>query len=105
MLNKFNSQYHCTFALNPKEAHTPAIREAVMAALPGYLDHPLCPALGEVGYDVIDDIEEQVILEQLEMAKVRKLPVLAIRPYICLLTRLTSSTSFEYQTSHGNPLE
>ena len=56
---KAGIKYHCTFALNPKEAHTPAIREAVMAALPKYLEHPLCCALGEVGYDVIDKVEEE----------------------------------------------
>jgi len=79
---KAGINYHCTFALNPKEAHTPAIREAVMAALPKYLEHPLCPALGEVGYDVIDDIEEQVVLEQLELAKKMKLPVLVHTPHV-----------------------
>ena len=46
---KAGIKYHCTFALNPKEAHTPAIRERVLAELPKYLAHPLCPALGEVG--------------------------------------------------------
>jgi len=74
--------YHCTFALNPKEGHTPAIREAVMAALPKYLDHPLCCALGEVGYDEIDEIEEQLVLEQLELAKQKKLPVLVHTPHV-----------------------
>ena len=79
---KAGIKYHCTFALNPKEAHTPAIREAVMAALPQYLEHPLCCALGEIGYDVIDDIEEQVFLEQLELAKKMKLPVLVHTPHV-----------------------
>ena len=79
---KAGINYHCTFALNPKEAHTPAIRERVMAELPKYLEHPLCCALGEVGYDVIDTIEEEVILEQLELAKKMKLPVLVHTPHV-----------------------
>jgi len=79
---KAGIQYHCTFALNPKEAHTPAIRERVMAELPRYLDHPMCPALGEVGYDVIDKIEEEVVLEQLELAKQKHLPVLVHTPHV-----------------------
>ncbi len=79
---KAGINYHCTFALNPKEAHTPAIREAVMAELPKYLAHPLCCALGEVGYDVLDDIEEQVVLEQLELAKTMNLPVLVHTPHV-----------------------
>lgn len=79
---KAGIQYHCTFALNPKEAHTPAIRERVMAELPRYLADPLCCALGEVGYDSIDDIEEQVVLEQLEMAKKLGLPVLVHTPHV-----------------------
>ncbi|MCB9896506.1 MAG: TatD family hydrolase [Planctomycetes bacterium] len=74
--------YHCTFALNPKEAHTQAIRERVLAELPRYLEHPLCCALGEVGYDSIDDVEEQVVLAQLEMAKQRGLPVLVHTPHV-----------------------
>lgn len=79
---KAGIQYHCTFALNPKEAHTPAIREAVLAELPKYLAHPLCPALGEVGYDSIDELEEQVVLQQLELAKRLKLPVLVHTPHV-----------------------
>lgn len=79
---KAGIQYHCTFALNPKEGHNPAIREAVMAALPEYLDHPLCCALGEVGYDVIDEVEEQLVLEQLELAKQKNLPVLVHTPHV-----------------------
>jgi len=79
---KAGIQYHCTFALNPKEAHTPAIREAVMEALPRYLEHPLCCALGEIGYDAIDDVEEQVVLEQLELAKKLELPVLVHTPHV-----------------------
>ncbi len=79
---KAGIQYHCTFALNPKEAHTPAVREGVMAALPEYLANPMCCALGEVGYDVIDDLEEQVVLEQLEMAKQMNLPVLVHTPHV-----------------------
>ena len=79
---KAGIQYHCTFALNPKEGHNPSIREAVMEALPRYLEHPLCCALGEVGYDSIDDIEEQLVLEQLELAKRLKLPVLVHTPHV-----------------------
>jgi len=79
---KAGIKYHCTFALNPKEAHTPAIRERVLAELPKYLAHPLCPALGEVGYDKIDKIEEEVVLRQLELAKKLKLPVLVHTPHV-----------------------
>ena len=79
---KAGIKYHCTFALNPKEAHTPAIRERVLAELPKYLAHPLCPALGEVGYDKIDKIEEEVVLQQLELAKKMKLPVLVHTPHV-----------------------
>jgi predicted metal-dependent TIM-barrel fold hydrolase len=53
-----------------------------LAELPKYLAHPLCPALGEVGYDLIDDIEEQVVLQQLELAKRLKLPVLVHTPHV-----------------------
>lgn len=74
--------YHCTFALNPKEAHTPAIREAVLDALPRYVDDPMCVAFGEIGYDAIDAIEEQVVLHQLEMAKQRSMPVLVHTPHV-----------------------
>jgi len=74
--------YHCTFALNPKEAHTPAIRERVLAELPGYLAHPLCCAMGEVGYDSIDALEEEVLLQQLELARRLKLPVLVHTPHV-----------------------
>ncbi len=80
--SKAGIRYHCTFALNPKEAHTPAIREAVLAELPRYLAHPLCPALGEVGYDLIDPIEEQVVLHQLELAKRMGMPVLVHTPHV-----------------------
>jgi predicted metal-dependent TIM-barrel fold hydrolase len=46
-----------------------------------YLDHERCVALGEIGYNNINDEEEYAFVKQLRMAKERNMPVLIHLPH------------------------
>jgi predicted metal-dependent TIM-barrel fold hydrolase len=73
-----------TFALNPREANDARLRKEVIAELPRYLDgekYPRCVAVGEIGFDLINDVEEEALRAQLDLARQFKLPVLIHTPH------------------------
>jgi predicted metal-dependent TIM-barrel fold hydrolase len=73
--------HYVTLALNPKEANDPRVADGVIEALPKYLKHPRCVAVGEVGFDSITPAEERAVRAQVELAKAHKLPVMVHTPH------------------------
>jgi uncharacterized protein len=78
---QFGIDHYVTFALNPRESNDPVLRKEVLAELPRYLDYPRCVAVGEIGFDKINDAEEESLRAQLKMARERRLPVLIHTPH------------------------
>lgn len=70
-----------TIALNPKEANDPRVANGVLEALPKYLKHPRCLAVGEVGFDAISPAEERALRRQVELAREHALPVMVHTPH------------------------
>lgn len=73
--------HYVTIALNPKEANDPRVADGVLEALPKYLQHPRCVAVGEVGFDSITKAEETAVRRQVEMAAKLNLPVMVHTPH------------------------
>jgi predicted metal-dependent TIM-barrel fold hydrolase len=76
--------HYVTFALNPRESNDARLRKEVLAELPRYLDgekYPRCVAVGEIGFDKINDAEEESLRAQLDLARQFKLPVLIHTPH------------------------
>lgn len=73
--------HYVTLALNPKEANDPRVAEGVLEALPKYLKHPRCLAVGETGFDSITPAEEKAMRAQVEMAAKFNLPVMVHTPH------------------------
>ncbi len=65
---RYGIDQHVALALNPRESNDDRLREEVIAALPDYLRHKNCVALGEIGFDEITPQEEESIRRQLELA-------------------------------------
>jgi hypothetical protein len=79
---QYGIEHWCTIAMNPKEANDEKLAAEVLQAMLPFLDHPTCVGVGEIGYDRITKAEETCILEQLEIARKRNLPVLIHTPHV-----------------------
>lgn len=78
---KYGIAHFAAVAMNPKEANHVDLAREVVNALPKFLSHPRCVALGEVGFDRLTDAEEEVMKMQLRLAKDAHLPVQVHLPH------------------------
>ncbi len=79
--SQFGIRHYCTLALNPKEANSPGVAQAVIDLLPSYLGKDGVVAVGEIGFDDQTPAEEHFFSVQLELAKRFDLPVLVHTPH------------------------
>lgn len=77
----FGIEHYAAISLNPREANDAELRAEVLPELERYLEHPRCVAVGEVGFDLLTDAEEEALRFQLELARQRGLPVLIHTPH------------------------
>jgi predicted metal-dependent TIM-barrel fold hydrolase len=78
---QFGIAHYCTMGLNPKEANDARVADAVLEALPRFLQKDGVVAVGEIGFDDITKAEEKAFLTQLELAKNLRLPALIHTPH------------------------
>ncbi len=79
--SQFGIRHLCTLALNPKEANNASIARGVLELLPLYLEKDGVVAVGEIGFDDMTPIEDQLFGEQLELAMKHGLPALIHTPH------------------------
>lgn len=79
---RFGIDHFAAIGYNPKEASDTRLVKEVLAGIGAYLDHERCVALGETGFDKINDAEEYALLRQLEIARERALPVIVHLPHV-----------------------
>ena len=77
---QYGIRHHATIALNPKEANDPRCR-GVLDLLPRYLEKDGVVAVGEIGYDAMTPVEDEVFAAQLELAIRHELPALVHTPH------------------------
>jgi predicted metal-dependent TIM-barrel fold hydrolase len=65
---RYGIDQRVALALNPRESNDDRLREEVVAALPEFLRHENCVAVGEIGFDEITPKEEASLRRQLEIA-------------------------------------
>ncbi|MFB0840580.1 TatD family hydrolase [Paenibacillus oleatilyticus] len=68
-------------AMNPKEANNLELAHRVIDGLQEYYRHERCLAVGEVGFDLITDAEEEIMRRQLLMAKEMNMLVMVHTPH------------------------
>ncbi len=73
---EYGIQHFCCIGLNPKECQDKAVVDEVIEGMARWLDGPTCVAVGEIGFDQTDKVEEEVFIRQLLLAEERKMPVL-----------------------------
>ncbi len=79
--SQYGIHHFCAIGLNPKEANDDRVNEAVLAALPRYLEKDGVLAVGEIGYDDMTAREEKFFAAQLELARTHGLPALIHTPH------------------------
>ena len=78
---RFGVDHHAAVGYNPKEAENTPLVDEVLAGMDEYLDHERCVALGEIGFNNINDAEEYAFRRQLEIAKARGMLVIIHLPH------------------------
>ena len=73
---RFGLDHFAAVSYNPKEAENTPLVDEVLAGMGEYLDHPRCVALGEIGFNNINDAEEYAFRRQLEIAAAREMLVI-----------------------------
>jgi predicted metal-dependent TIM-barrel fold hydrolase len=79
--SQFGIRHFCTIGMNPKEANDRALSEDVLALMPRYLEKDGVVAVGEIGYDDVTPVEEEMFSRQIELAAQYSLPVLIHTPH------------------------
>lgn len=79
--SQFGIRHFCTLGLDPKEANYPNLADGVIGLLRRYLAKDGVLAVGEIGFDEINPLEERYFAEQLELAKQFDLPALVHTPH------------------------
>lgn len=64
----FGIEHFTAISVNPKESTTRPLALEALEAMKKYLDRERVVAVGEIGYNLINDLEEEVFVKQLDIA-------------------------------------
>ncbi len=78
---QYGIEHFTTIGVNPREANNDALSREVLERMPEWFAHPKVVAVGELGFDLINDQEEKILRIQLEMAFDAGLPVMIHTPH------------------------
>ncbi len=77
---KYGIKHYTMLSLNPKEARN-EIAFDVLDTMEKYLDEKTVVGIGEIGFDLITDQEEEIFRRQLRMGNNRKMPICIHSPH------------------------
>jgi len=78
---KYGIHHFSLVGVNAKEARHTKIAFAVIERLEDFLQHPNCLGVGEIGYDLITEDEEEVLRRQIRIAEKNNLLVILHSPH------------------------
>ncbi len=78
---QYGIRHYATIGVNPREANDSDLAHETLERMPEWFARPTVVAVGELGFDMITDAEEEVLRRQLEMAFEAKLPVMIHTPH------------------------
>ncbi len=65
---EFGIEHFVCISVNPKEANERPLALHALQSMTKYLDRERVVAVGELGYDLINDLEEEIFLKQMDIA-------------------------------------
>jgi len=77
---KYGLKHYVMLSLNPKEARNDMAHK-VVDAMEKFLDHPAVVGVGEIGFDLITEKEEEIFRRQLRLGNERKMPICIHSPH------------------------
>ncbi len=78
---KRNMKHFCLLGVNPKEAENLTLAREVLSGINPFLERPTVAGIGEIGFNNITPNEEQVLRDQLLLAKQLDVPVIIHTPH------------------------
>ena len=79
---QFGIDHYCAISINPKEANNKKFADESLLLIEDYLQRENVVALGEIGFDLISEQEEEIFRKQLLLADKLKIPVIVHTPHI-----------------------
>jgi len=79
--SRYGIKHFACIGLNPKEANNKSLALDVISAFSPYLDRPTVVGVGEIGFNLINDTEEEIFRTQLEVARKRGMLVVVHSPH------------------------
>ena len=73
---QYGIRHFSTIGVNPREANDLTLAREVVERLPEWFERPTVVAVGELGFDLITDEEEEILRRQLELAFEAEIPVM-----------------------------
>ncbi len=77
---KYGIKHYVMLSLNPKEARN-AMAHDVVDAMEKFLDHPAVVGIGEIGFDLMTEQEDEIFRRQLRLGNERKMPICIHSPH------------------------
>ncbi len=78
---EFGIEHFVCISVNPKEARERPVALDALEVVGSYLDRDRVVALGEIGYDLINDLEEEVFIKQMEIARKKNMLMMIHLPH------------------------
>ncbi len=79
--NKYGIEYFTCIGHNPKEANNLSLAREVVDSVEKFLQRDKVVGVGEIGFDLITDAEEEIFRRQLKLADKYKMPALVHTPH------------------------
>ncbi len=78
---EFGIEHFVCISVNPKEATERPLALDAMDAMTEYLDRERVVAIGEIGYNMINDLEEEIFIKQMDIASQKNMLVTIHLPH------------------------
>ena len=78
---QFGIEHFVCISVNPKESVKRPLALDALDAMLKFVDRERVVAIGEIGYNLINELEEEIFIKQLNMASINKMPIMIHLPH------------------------
>lgn len=78
---QFGIEHFVCISVNPKESVKRPLAMDALDAMSKFIHRERVVAIGEIGYNLINELEEEIFIKQLNMATINKMPIMIHLPH------------------------
>jgi predicted metal-dependent TIM-barrel fold hydrolase len=78
---QFGIEHFVCISVNPKESVQRPLALDALEAMLKFIDRERVVAIGEIGYNLINELEEEIFIKQLDIASIKKIPIMIHLPH------------------------